>query len=43
VIHIGSFSKTLAPALRLGYVSAPWDVLSRLLACKNDGGTPALE
>ena len=43
VIHIGSFSKTLAPALRLGYVTAPWDVLSRLLACKNDGGTPALE
>jgi 2-aminoadipate transaminase len=43
VIHIGSFSKTLAPALRLGYVSAPWPVLSRLLACKNDGGTPALE
>ncbi len=42
VIHIGSFSKTLAPALRLGYVSAPWPVLSRLLACKNDGGTPAL-
>jgi 2-aminoadipate transaminase len=43
VIHIGSFSKTLAPALRLGYVNAPWPVLSRLLACKNDGGTPALE
>jgi 2-aminoadipate transaminase len=43
VIHIGSFSKTLAPALRLGYVNAPWKVLSRLLACKNDGGTPALE
>jgi 2-aminoadipate transaminase len=43
VIHIGSFSKTLAPALRLGYVSAGWPVLSRLLACKNDGGTPALE
>ncbi len=43
VIHIGSFSKTLAPALRLGYVSAPWPVLSRVLACKNDGGTPALE
>ncbi len=43
VIHIGSFSKNLAPALRLGYVSAPWTVMSRLLACKNDGGTPALE
>jgi 2-aminoadipate transaminase len=43
VIHIGSFSKSLAPALRLGYVSAPWDVMSRLLACKGDGGTPAIE
>jgi 2-aminoadipate transaminase len=43
VIHIGSFSKSLAPALRLGYVSAPWEVLSRLLACKHDGGTPAIE
>jgi 2-aminoadipate transaminase len=43
VIHIGSFSKSLAPALRLGYVSAPWAVTSRLLACKTDGGTPALD
>jgi 2-aminoadipate transaminase len=43
VIHIGSFSKSLAPALRLGYVSAPWDVTSRLVACKGDGGTPAIE
>jgi 2-aminoadipate transaminase len=43
VIHIGSFSKSLAPALRLGYVSAPWDVMSRLVACKGDGGTPAIE
>ena len=43
VIHIGSFSKSLAPALRLGYVSAPWEVTRRLLACKNDGGTPAIE
>jgi 2-aminoadipate transaminase len=43
VVHIGSFSKSLAPALRLGYVSAPWEVTSRLLACKTDGGTPALD
>jgi 2-aminoadipate transaminase len=43
VIHIGSFSKSLAPALRLGYVSAPWDVMSRLVACKGDGGTAAIE
>ncbi len=43
VIHIGSFSKSLAPALRLGYVVADWQVLSRLLACKTDGGTGALD
>ena len=42
VIHIGSFSKSLAPALRLGYVSAPWDVMSRMVACKTDSGTPAI-
>ena len=43
VIHIGSFSKSLAPALRLGYATAPWEVMSRLIACKSDGGTPAIE
>ena len=42
VLHIGSFSKSLSPALRLGYVVAPWQVLSRMLACKSDGGTGAL-
>ena len=43
VIHIGSFSKSLSPSLRLGYVVAPWEILSRMLACKNDSGTGALE
>lgn len=43
VIHVGSFSKTIAPALRVGYVAADWGVLSRMVACKNDGGTGALE
>jgi 2-aminoadipate transaminase len=45
VIHIGSFSKTLAPSLRLGYVVADWDVMSRLVACKReaDSGTGALD
>ncbi len=42
-IHIGSFSKSLAPALRVGYAVASWPVLSRMLACKNDGGTPGIE
>ncbi|MEZ5862715.1 MAG: PLP-dependent aminotransferase family protein [Geminicoccaceae bacterium] len=43
VIHIGSFSKSLAPALRVGYVAAGWPVLAAMLACKNDGGTAALD
>ncbi|MBX6375561.1 MAG: PLP-dependent aminotransferase family protein [Acetobacteraceae bacterium] len=43
VIHIGSFSKTLAPALRVAYAVAPWPVLSRLVALKTDAGTGALE
>ena len=43
VIHLGSFSKSLAPALRLGYVIAGWDVMSRLLPLKGDSGTGALD
>jgi 2-aminoadipate transaminase len=43
VIHIGSFSKTLAPALRCAYAVAPWEVLSRLVALKTDAGTGAVE
>jgi 2-aminoadipate transaminase len=42
VLHVGSFSKSLSPPLRLGYVVAPWEVLSQMLACKTDGGTGAL-
>ena len=38
VIHIGSFSKSIAPALRVGYIVAPWDVMSRTLALKTDAG-----
>jgi 2-aminoadipate transaminase len=43
VIHIGSFSKTIAPALRLGFLVAGWDVISRMLPLKADAGTPAIE
>ena len=45
VIHIGSFSKTLAPSLRLGYAVADWQAMSRLVACKRemDSGTGALD
>jgi len=43
VIHIGSFSKSIAPALRVGYIVADWSLLSRMLALKTDAGSGALE
>jgi len=43
VIHIGSFSKSIAPALRVGFIVAGWDILSRILALKIDAGSGALE
>lgn len=43
VIHIGSFSKSIAPALRVGFLVAPWQIMSRMLALKTDAGSGALE
>ncbi|HTQ81997.1 MAG TPA: PLP-dependent aminotransferase family protein [Pseudolabrys sp.] len=43
VIHIGSFSKTIAPALRVGFIVAPWSILSRILPLKTDAGSGGLE
>lgn len=43
VIHIGSFSKSIAPALRVGFIVAPWSIMSRMLAFKTDAGSGALE
>lgn len=43
VIHIGSFSKSLAPALRVGYAVADWAIIGRMIALKSDGGTGALD
>jgi 2-aminoadipate transaminase len=43
VVHIGSFSKSIAPALRVGFVVAPWPVMSRMLALKTDAGSGSLE
>lgn len=43
VIHLGSFSKSLAPALRLGYIIADWEIMRRLLPLKGDSGTGALD
>jgi 2-aminoadipate transaminase len=43
VIHVGSFSKSIAPALRVGYIVADWDLLARMLAIKTDAGSGAVE
>ncbi len=43
VIHIGSFSKSIAPALRVGFIVADWQVLARMLPLKTDAGSGALE
>lgn len=43
VIHIGSFSKTIASGLRLGYLVADWPIQRRLLSVKGDGGCGGLE
>ncbi|MBT6430880.1 MAG: PLP-dependent aminotransferase family protein [Rhodospirillaceae bacterium] len=43
VIYCGTFSKSIAPALRIGYVVADWPVMSRILPLKSDGGCGALE
>ncbi len=43
VIHVGSFSKSIAPALRVGYIVAKWDILARILGLKQDAGSGALE
>jgi 2-aminoadipate transaminase len=43
VIHIGSFSKSIAPALRVGYIVADWALIARMLAIKTDAGSGALE
>ena len=43
VIYCGSFSKSIAPALRVGYLTAPWEAMSRMLPLKTDAGSGALE
>jgi 2-aminoadipate transaminase len=43
VVHIGSFSKTLAPALRIGYAIADWSIVSRMIATKSDAGSAGLD
>jgi len=43
VIYCGSFSKSIAPGFRLGYLVADWPILSRILPYKTDAGTGGLE
>ena len=43
VIYCGSFSKSIAPALRVGYIIADPPIVRQLLALKTDAGTGALE
>lgn len=43
VIYCGSFSKSIAPALRVGYVIADEPVIRQLHALKTDAGTGSLE
>src|SRR5215211_2679429 len=41
VIYCGSFSKSIAPALRVGYLVAPWAIMAQMLALKTDAGSGA--
>jgi 2-aminoadipate transaminase len=43
VIFVGSFSKSIAPSLRVGYIVAKWEILARILGLKQDAGSGALE
>ncbi len=40
VIHVGSFSKTLAPGLRLGWLAGPATLCEQVATCRTDLGNP---
>ncbi len=43
VVYCGSFSKSIAPALRVGFMVADPPVMRQLVAMKDDAGTGAVE
>ena len=45
VAHVGTASKTMAPGVRLGWISAPAELVTDLLARKSaaDSGSPAID
>ena len=43
VVYCGSFSKSIAPALRVGFIAAEVPVMRQLVALKDDAGTGAVE
>jgi 2-aminoadipate transaminase len=42
VLHAGTFSKLIAPGLRIGWIAARRDLIVRLIQLKADGGSSAL-
>src|SRR5205085_5201713 len=43
VIHLGSFSKSIAPAVRIGYIVCKPALMPQIRALKTDGGVGALD
>lgn len=42
VLHVGTFSKLVAPGLRVGWIAAERSLIARLIQLKADGGTSPL-
>lgn len=42
VIHVGTFSKLVAPGLRMGWIAAEPEIIARLIRLKAEGGSSAL-
>ena len=42
MLHVGTFSKLIAPGLRIGWIAARADWIARLMQLKSDGGSNPL-